>query len=105
MQVFITHRRRNQGGTGGTCPPKFSVCSIYVLYYKVIYYILCPPPPPIKKSFLRLCYHQFPVYKYRGESLEIDMYTLHSCMMGLGTRLTLIDALHLKCCYNNHDTV
>ena len=51
--IYATmHRRRNQGGTGGTCPPKFSVCSIYVLYYKVIYYILCSP---IKKSFLRLC--------------------------------------------------
>ena len=36
------HRRRNQGGIGDTCPPKFSVCFIYVLYYKVIYYILCP---------------------------------------------------------------
>ena len=50
--IGIHHRRRNQGGTGGTCPPMFSVCSIYVLYYKVIYYILCPP---VKKSFLRLC--------------------------------------------------
>ena len=39
------------GGTGGMCPPKFSVCSmptLYVLYYK---YLLCPP---IKKSFLHL---------------------------------------------------
>ena len=51
------HRRRNQGGTGGTCPPKFSVCSIYVLYYKVIYYILCPPnqkvfPTPLLEKHL-----------------------------------------------------
>ena len=39
---YYDHRRRNQGDTKGTCLPKFSVCSIYALYYKVIYYILCP---------------------------------------------------------------
>ena len=35
---FTHHRRRNQEGTGGSYPPKFSVCAtstLYVLYYKL----------------------------------------------------------------------
>ena len=50
----LIHRQRNPGvvpGHWGHVPPKFSVCSIYVLYYKVIYYILCPPN---QKVFLHL---------------------------------------------------
>ena len=47
------HRRRNQGGTRGMCPP---------LSFQSVPYISCTTneilhtvPPPIKKSFLRLC--------------------------------------------------
>ncbi len=46
-----THRRRNRGGTGGTCPPNISaVCHAHI----ALSITLCAPP--IKNSFLRLCY-------------------------------------------------
>ena len=37
-------------------------------------------------------------------NLDMHVYTLHSCMMGLEMRLTL-DALHLKSYHNNRDTI
>ena len=52
--MHLVHRRKNQGGTGGMCPPKF-----HKLLYKLLTTLCvvsdCAPPPPIKKSFLRLC--------------------------------------------------
>ena len=48
----VYQRRRNRGGTGGMCPPKF-----HKLLYK-LFTTLCVVSdcaPPIKKSFLRLC--------------------------------------------------
>ena len=57
------HRRRNQGGTGARAP-KFSVCSIYVLYYKVIYYILCPPNQKVFPTPLQTYIHTY-IHTYK----------------------------------------
>ena len=40
--IFIYHRRRNQGGTGGLCPPNFALLNC-ICVLKINNYFLCPP--------------------------------------------------------------
>ena len=58
-------------GHRGHVPPKFSVCSIYVPYYKVIYYILCPPPHQSKSlSYTSECHAYLPLSSSPGMTIS-----------------------------------